>query len=314
MKRIIWSLFALILIMNLTSCRSTEKITVYGQEGTEIYTPTQEKLGIINNNGSANITLSSDACYTYLLAKNNNSELYVPFALDYKNKSYAGTRVVLGTSYTLGFIGLTSALVGTIAALDGSDDVAAPFFGVGAAMVLPASGVGVPIECRLNQTTRRWNFSYLDKQQTNSDICFTQPVYSEPEKTIVRQSANRAKSGKSRNAKLPFKSGKVLQVVTYFNGESLTVEPEGQVKINGNQININVIGNTHLKNRTFKITKYLKRKKRIGDSERAYDLFETSDEQEIGLYFDDSFEFMGVPEQRILIPVDNSIYFEVVWM
>lgn len=309
MKRIIWSLFALILIMNLTSCSTTEKIIVYGQEGTEIYTPTQEKLGIINNNGSANITLSSDACYTYLLAKNNNSELYVPFALDYKNKSYVGSKMLLGTEYVL----FTTSLITTIAAAIAAGEDDAPLAAVGFVAIPTAFG-GMATSARLNQTTRRWNFSYLDKQQTNSDICFTQPVYSEPEKTIVRQSANRAKSGKSRNAKLPFKSGKVLQVVTYFNGESLTVEPEGQVKINGNQININVIGNAHLKNRTFKITKYLKRKKRIGDSKRAYDLFETSDQQEIGLYFDDSFGFMGVPEQRILIPVDNSIYFEVVWM
>lgn len=126
--------------------------------------------------------------------------------------------------------------------------------------------------------------------------------------------------GREQNniVKLPFKEGTfdVIQVVTHFNDDYVTMTPSGKVSIKDNFINISISENHILKDKTIKITKDLKRNRKFGKPERTYKLYETSDGKEIGIYFDNSLESMGVRtlEQKILISVDNSISFEIAWM
>lgn len=126
--------------------------------------------------------------------------------------------------------------------------------------------------------------------------------------------------GREQNniVKLPFKEGTfdVIQVVTHFNDDYVTMTPSGKVSIKDNFINISISENHILKDKTIKITKDLKRNRKFGKPERTYKLYETSDGKEIGIYLDNSLESMGVRtlEKKILISVDNSISFEIAWM
>ena len=323
MKNIFQFIFALFLIFNLTSCYTTEKITVYGKPGTEVYTPNKEKISEINNDGKTKVILSSDACYTYLLSKDANSNMYIPFALDYKNKSYAGTKMLLPLNYAVCAGSLITALV---AGLTAGDDNA-PLAAVGLAAIPTAFG-GMILTSRLYQTTREWQFKYLKNQQTNSDLNFTRPFFSEPPKYIDQSEsplkqpnydklvATGWEQKQNNIIKLPFKEGTfdVLQVVSHFNGDNITMTPNGKVSIKDNSINISIPSNKILKDRTIKITKDLKRNKMFGEPERTYKLYQALDGKEIGIYFDDSLEAIGILEQKILISFDNSISFEITWM
>ncbi len=177
MKKLTQILLAFVVALNLSSCHTSEKFMVYGTPGTEIYTPTQERLGVIDYDGIAHIKLSSDVCYTYLLSKDNSSPLYIPFALDYKNKSYIGSRTLLVAE---GAVFLTSLTTLLVAALTSGDDDA-PLASVGFLAIPAGIGLGVT-GSQLNQTTRQWKFTYRETQHTNSDLNFTQPVFSEPPK------------------------------------------------------------------------------------------------------------------------------------
>lgn len=325
MRNIFQLICGLSFIFSLLSCHTTEKITVYGQPGTEIFTPGKEKVSVIESNGQANVVLSSDVCYTYLLSKDANSNMFIPFALDYKNKSYAGTRMTEYMAIGVAGVGLGLSVGGAIVA--GTGGGSGILLG-GLASSLLACGVGAPASNRLDQTTREWRFAYLDKQQTNADINFTQPVFSEPEKEIV-QSEIPSKQinddnleamgwGQSQGkvVKLPFKEGTfdVLQVVTHFNGDNMLMTPRGTVSVKGNTIRIRIPENKLLKDKTIKITKDLRTTKKFGEPERAYKLYQTSDGLEVGLYFDNSLESVGLVEQKILITVNESVAFEIAWM
>ena len=177
MKKLTQILLVFVVALNLSSCHTTEKFVVYGTPGTEIYTPTQERLGVIDYDGIARIKISSDGCYTYLLSKDSSSPLYIPFALDYENKSYIGSRVFVVAG---GVVFLGSLITGLVAGLTSGDDDA-PLASV-ALLAIPA-GIGTSvISNRLNQTTRQWKFTYRETQHTNSDLNFAQPVFSEPPK------------------------------------------------------------------------------------------------------------------------------------
>lgn len=328
MKNILQFIFALFFISNLSSCYTTEKITVYGKPGTEVYTPNKEKISEINSNGKAKVILSSDACYTYLLSKDANSNMYIPFALDYKNKSYAGTKFLNGTAAILATGGVFLDLIGLVALCTGDDETGSTFFLSGTAPLLLGAFTGMATSSRLDQTTRKWQFKYLNNQKTNSDLNFTSPISSEqlkhmnqsasPSKQLAydKLAATGWKQKQNNIVKLPFKEGtfEVIQVVTHFNDDYITMTPSGKVSIKDNFINISISGNSNLKDKTIKITKDLKRNRKFGKPERTYKLYETSDGKEIGIYFDNSLEAMGILEQKILISVDNSISFEIAWM
>lgn len=177
----------------LASCTTTQKFNVAGTAGTEIYNSNMERVGVIGSNGKAKVTLPSDGYYAYLLSKSPNSNLLVPFALDYKKDRHIGTKVLAGTGYTLAGAGLVAAAVGAIGIASGDDaDMADGGFsstmavaGLGAALV--GTAIGFPSSSRLNQTSYDYQFRYLSSQHANTDIQFRQPVFSEPYKNFEQQ-------------------------------------------------------------------------------------------------------------------------------
>lgn len=313
-------ILALITIFVMSSCHTTEKFVVYGQQGTEIYSPQMQQIGVIGFDGSAKIKLSSDDCASYLLAKNLESDLYIPFALDYKNKSYGSSRFLSGLEYVVA-IGSVSAGLG-IGLASGGDG--APLAAVALACI-PTSLAGIATSQRLNQTTREWKFTYHKQQHTNNDLLFTEPQFNEPVKQRVFHTEQSEQDvseiagwtqEKSQSIKLPFKNKtyNVIQVVTHFNGRSLKMEPEGNVVVKDNTITIKIEGNSYLNNMVIGITKDLNKTLRFGDPLRNYCLYSSSDDEEVGLFYEEIDRSLGLIEQKILIKKDDSILFEIAFM
>lgn len=164
MKKI-YAIFSFIMMcFLLSSCTTYQKITINGTPGTEIYTPNMQRLGVIENGGNTIIKISRNSYYPYLLSHQDNSSTLVPFALDYKRKSYTGNKITNVTSITLAYAAYISSLVC-------ADQTAlfAGCLGVAAA----GTAIGITSIKRSMQLQYRYKFEYLPSQSTIQDIRFT---------------------------------------------------------------------------------------------------------------------------------------------
>lgn len=170
-----------------TSCHTTQTITINAPSGTKIYTPSKVLLGTTSNKGSVDIEIDSDIYYAYLLSKSTDSDYYVPFALDYKNKNYNLTKFGEYVGKGIAYIGCGvtsfSLLAAAILGAAGADDETTSTAGFISLGGLGALGVGMAIgmscEARGDQTQYQYRYKYLQTQTTNCDIKFTQPNYEE---------------------------------------------------------------------------------------------------------------------------------------
>lgn len=175
----------------ITSCSTSQTITVSGKPGTEIYSPQKNLLTTIKPDGSSKIKISSDIYYAYLLSKEQASEYYIPFALDYKNYGYVSTRVQEVVGYGLVAAGTSLVLVGTAAELGGDSDLASPFFVSGASLMLGGAALGAPASARRNQTQQSHRYKYLLNHKTNQDIVFGYPeIVTEEQPAIAAAEEN----------------------------------------------------------------------------------------------------------------------------
>ncbi len=79
-------LIALLVVALLNmSCSNMRKIWVSGKSGTSIYTPDKKHVATIDNKGIVKIKVDIDC--PYHLAKSQGSDLYVPFAIDIKDRT-----------------------------------------------------------------------------------------------------------------------------------------------------------------------------------------------------------------------------------
>ena len=176
-------LFILVLIMIVfSSCSTTEKFQVAGTPSTEIYTPSYQKVGTIGADGKANIELTSDAYYAYLLSKAPGTEIYIPFALDYDKKNRVGLQFLEGAGATIAFPGTILALTGAVFALTGDTDTGGPLAGIGGAATVVGCVMGMPANSKLSQKAYKHKFKYVETQQINDDINFSSTVFSDIEK------------------------------------------------------------------------------------------------------------------------------------
>lgn len=192
----IYKFISILLIYSLlASCSSTQKIQVSGIAGTEIYTPDRTKVGTIGATGTVEISLNSDAYYAYLLSKNSASDKYIPFALDYKNYNYTGTKLAIGVCTPLFYMGCSTILVGglgcAIASSEEDNASVGEIFGTMAGLGALAALVGLPAfaaKSRMEQVDHAYQFKYLKEQTTNNDLTFTKPQL-----TIVNKSKKEPK-------------------------------------------------------------------------------------------------------------------------
>lgn len=177
MKRLIEILGIVVCVILLHSCTTSQKVTVQGTPGTEIYSPTMERLGVVGHNGKVSFKISSDDYFSYLMSKNAGANELIPFALDYKRHGFIGTQILKWTGYTVVTAGAFSALVGGIACIGGDgDEVGGPFLAAGGGAAALGAIIGMPADMRSNQTQYEHKYKYLSVQETNQDVHFNQIV------------------------------------------------------------------------------------------------------------------------------------------
>lgn len=176
MKNIVKLITVLLFWSMINSCSTFQNITIFGEPGTEIYTPNLEKVGTIKSDGKGEITLPRNGYYPFLLSGNGVADVKIPFALDYKNKSYHGARMLWGVEFASAVTGTAASLIGTIAIV-ASEEAAenteiTRLMAVGGIVGSGACGIGAVTDTRLKETQRQWQFEYLSKQSTNQDLRF----------------------------------------------------------------------------------------------------------------------------------------------
>lgn len=167
MKRLIELLGIVVCVIILHSCTTSQKINVQGTPGTEIYSPTMDRLGVVGSNGKVSLKISRHTYYSYLMSKNAGANEFVPFALDYKhcNNTLAATVSYIGT-----VTALTGVLVGGISLAVGGDTP--EITGVGAAMLGAGGLMAIPSNYYYRKTHGDDQFKYLNNQRTNQDFSF----------------------------------------------------------------------------------------------------------------------------------------------
>lgn len=244
-------IMVMVVVAMFSSCSTTEKFYVSGTPNTKIYTPGYTHIATIGTNGKAKIEISSDNYYAFFLSKSPSSELYVPFALDYKKKGRWGTKFIAGTGMALVTAGLAAEIVGLAATLGGDEDVATPFFVGGAGVIGLGTVIGMPASSRLSQKSYEYQYQYLNNQQTNEDLRFTKAVFNEPFKggsqsqTVTASASTMVKEGTSVSKKrLSDKSSKTLKDYgkqtegMYVGSGTLTQNGETIESYNGIKVNI----------------------------------------------------------------------------
>ena len=173
----VYTIFIICMMLCFASCSTTSKLTIYGQPGTEILTPSKESLATIDNTGKVVIVNPDDDYYAFLLSRKSGTKEFIPFAWDYTKKTYYGAWVAEGVGIALAGAGCIALLSGSIALLSGAQDVGIPMLGVGGALDLAGIGIGMPANFVTDQTTHQYRYEFISKQETNQDIQFTLPKF-----------------------------------------------------------------------------------------------------------------------------------------
>ncbi len=208
----------LLLCVTLFSCSTKQTITIKGEPQSVIYAPNMEKLAVIDNSGTAEVTISSDDYYAYLLSKKPNTNNYIPFALDYKTKSYNETYFLKYTGIGLTSLSCGIMLVGTIMALAGEEDVSGIIIGSGAAGTLLGVGLGWPADLRSQQTQYEYHYKYLSAQKTNDDINFLPITDNGERKELSTPKADSTPQEKSTISKSSVSNRKIKKKAATLQG------------------------------------------------------------------------------------------------
>lgn len=172
MKHLVYiSILLVMAIFSLSSCSSKQTLIVQGQPGTVISSPQQQQLAIIDYDGKAKVTLKRSEGYTpFLLSQAPGSNLLVPFAVDYKNRSTAIAKGAMWVGTTVALIGAVVGISG--AAMTSGKSKSSKDTGTSVALAglgVMAAGTGVMLGC-LPAVSAPQDFKYLTDQQTNNDL------------------------------------------------------------------------------------------------------------------------------------------------
>ena len=210
------TIFVLLCIM-LFSCSTRQTIIVKGEPKSVIYTPNLNKITVIDDSGTAEISISSNSYFAYFLSRKPGTDNYIPFALDYKQCNYVGSHLLMYSSATVGIAGALSGFGALIAAITGSDATPWGFAALGGvACGMPGAAVGA---YRLEQTAFKHKYKYLSSQTTNDDIKF-QPIKDKGIKkggakhisnNVEERSPETTKNSKSSVSKHKIKKSTTLQ-------------------------------------------------------------------------------------------------------
>lgn len=191
MKRTLYLVAVLMVVIFLTSCKTTT-VFVSGTPDTEIYTPSYKHIGTIGADGKVKIEMTNEKYYAFLLSKNTDSDLLIPFALDYEKRNTAGAHIGAGVGLELFVGGGIAMLAGAILT---AIDEASPFIVLGGlAGMLSGAAIMLPCMNMLDTPSYQYQYKYIEQQKTNSDINFTKAVFNEPVKIRTQNKKQLASS------------------------------------------------------------------------------------------------------------------------
>ncbi len=119
-------IIVIILSISIISCRPSRTIIVHGNPGTTIHygNASRDYLGTIGEDGKTKVRIkgSSIGFQAYLLSKNDKSDEYIPFALNYKRGRAMNVQYTIATIISFPFL-LAGMMLATLAGedVDGSD-------------------------------------------------------------------------------------------------------------------------------------------------------------------------------------------------
>ena len=165
--KIILKLLIMIGMVVFYSCSSTQNITVKGTPGTEIYSPANTKLGVINSEGELKVSVpNGGGFYHYLLSGKVGEGKLVPFALNYKHSgSYELQNAMI---YGGAGLALWGALSSALIVADGEPG------GLICAGVAAVGGIigGIGLYLSNKNDGKYYEYRYLSYQKTNEDLAF----------------------------------------------------------------------------------------------------------------------------------------------
>ena len=155
MKRIIIILVITLAVVSFSSC-STKTITVSGAPGTTVLTKDYDQKGVIGPSGQTKIKIKKRPYTPYLLSQGPNSDICVPFALDYNNKPNFYHLITGPIAFSIG-INLTVSsgtlpLIGSVLLISGGAIESLVWF------------------IKLAENNPENSFKYIGKQTTNNDL------------------------------------------------------------------------------------------------------------------------------------------------
>ena len=158
-RTILAMLFFIATLVSFSSCNSTQRLTVHGTPGTVVASPDGQK-AIIDQNGKATLTMdrTADNYPHFLLSKAPNSNVWVPFALDYKDHKRGFTAASAIFMYTLSMGGSLTLAAMAISGVEGAAILIPSIAAIG------GLAVGVPLAFKVNYTVD------YSTQSTNNDL------------------------------------------------------------------------------------------------------------------------------------------------
>ena len=152
-------LFVILIIFVFTSCSTKQSIIVSGIPGTVIQTQNHDDIAIIDDSGHATITMDKYPYHVdlFLLAKAPDSDVSVPFALDYKDINRDNSTLLLCG-------GLALMATSPIFMLSGSTAG-----GIVGSLEFIA-GIVCSMQAIMITTIGYDDFDYLKNQTTNNDL------------------------------------------------------------------------------------------------------------------------------------------------
>lgn len=97
---------AFVLCFAFAGCTTWQKFTITGEPNTLIALPDKTPIGTISPTGQLPIKICDQNYYAFLLSKAPDSDVYVPFLLDYKHSSKAAAGTMVVTGFVIPPIGL----------------------------------------------------------------------------------------------------------------------------------------------------------------------------------------------------------------
>lgn len=226
------------IVLSITSCSTTEKITVYAPEGTKIYAPnnTHSPQGVITHNDKVNIEIQSDMYCGYVLVQSAESNIKIPIGIDYKINKHTWTKAALYIGGTLSSIGCGATLLGAIgmiaAAADEEEDLTLTFgvvTGAGAAVAGMGAGILIPSQARLRQTSYDYNFGYDKNQRVSIPKLSFALLNPNPSKSQIDEPMNTKAASPRKKAS----SGKDVIPETSSSSKVSTARSDNARKIEG---------------------------------------------------------------------------------